>query len=124
MRQEGPQRSTNVCVLMCLFVASTAYRVEVVKCFGMNSLPANDLITAGIKDLQYHRETIPALLVAIGAPKLRSLGLEVPEPLPLNPEHRLYDLLSTNEPDSAHSRYNALIRKLVSFERALACVTE
>ena len=109
---------------MCLFVASTAYRVEVVKCFGMNSLPANEMITAGIKDLQHRHETIPALLVAIGAPKLRSLGLEVPEPLPLNPEHRLYDLLSTNEPDSAHSRYNALIRKLVSFERALSCVTE
>lgn len=96
----------------------------VVECFGMNSLPANDLIIAGIKDLQFNRETIPALLVAIGAPKLRSLGLEVPEALPRNPEHRLYDLLSTNDPDSAHSRYNALIRKLVSFERALSCVTE
>jgi hypothetical protein len=110
---------------MCLFVgAITAYHIEVVECFGMNSLPANDLITAGIQDLQSRRETVPALLVAIGAPKLRSLGLDVPEPLPLNPEHRLYDLLSTNEPDSAHSRYNALIRRLVSFERALSCVTE
>ena len=89
----------------------------------MNSLPASDLITAGIKDLQYQRETIPALLVAIGAPKLRSLGLEIPDPLPSNPEDRLYDLLAVDEPDSAHSRYNALIRKLVSFERALA-VTE
>ena len=90
----------------------------------MNSLPAIDLITAGIKDLRYERETIPALLVAIGAPKLRSLGVEIPDPLPSNPEHRLYDLLSVDEPDSAHSRYNALIRKLVSFERALPCVTE
>jgi hypothetical protein len=90
----------------------------------MNSLPANDLITAGIKDLLNQRETIPALLVAIGAPKLRSLGLKLPEHLPVNPEHRLYDLLAANEPDSAHSRYNALIRKLVSFERALPCVKE
>jgi hypothetical protein len=106
------------------FVAFTTYRIEVVKCFEMYSLPANDLIYVGIQDLQYRRETIPALLVAIGAPKLCSLGLEVPEPLPPNPEHRLYDLLSTNEPDSAHSRYNALIRKLVSFERALSCVTK
>jgi hypothetical protein len=36
-------------------------------------------------------------------------------------EHRLYLLLSRSEPDTAHSRYNALLRRLVSFERALAC---
>ena len=88
----------------------------------MSSLPGNDLIVTGIEDLQGNRITIPALLVAIGAPKLRSLGLEVPDNLPSNPEHRLYDLLATSEPDSAHSRYNALIRKLVSFERAFSCV--
>ena len=88
----------------------------------MNSLPGNDLIETGVEDLRHQRQTIPALLVAIGAPKLRSLGLEVPENLPSNPEHRLYDLLSVSEPDSAHSKYNALIRRLVSFERAMACV--
>ncbi|HEV8431488.1 MAG TPA: hypothetical protein VGQ41_26545 [Pyrinomonadaceae bacterium] len=88
----------------------------------MSSLPGNDLIVAGIEDLLYQRETIPALLVAIGAPKLRSLGLELPENLPSNPEHRLYDLLSMTEPDAAHSKYNALLRKLVSFERAFSCV--
>jgi hypothetical protein len=88
----------------------------------MNSLPGNDLIEMGVEDLRHQRQTIPALLVAIGAPRLRSLGLEVPEDLPSNPEHRLYDLLSNSEPDSAHSKYNALIRRLVSFERAMACV--
>jgi hypothetical protein len=88
----------------------------------MNSLPGNDLIEAGVEDLLHQRQTIPALLVAIGAPKLRSLGLEVPDNLPSNPEHRLYDLLCDSEPDSAHSKYNALIRRLVSFERAMACV--
>jgi hypothetical protein len=88
----------------------------------MDSLPGHDLIEIGVEDLLHQRQTIPALLVAIGAPKLRSLGLEVPENLPSNPEHRLYDLLADSEPDSAHSRYNALIRRLVSFERAMACV--
>jgi hypothetical protein len=88
----------------------------------MESLPGNDLIVVGVEDLLHQRQTIPALLVAIGAPKLRSLGLEVPEDLPSTPEHRLYDLLSDSDPDSAHSRYNALIRRLVSFERAMACV--
>ena len=88
----------------------------------MDSLPGNDLIVMGVEDLLHQRQTIPALLVAIGAPKLRSLGLEVPENLPSTPEHRLYDLLSDSDPDSAHSKYNALIRRLVSFERAMACV--
>jgi hypothetical protein len=86
----------------------------------MDSLPGNDLIESGVQDLRQQRQTIAALLVAIGAPKLRSLGLEIPENLPSNPEHRLYDLLSDSEPDSAHSKYNALIRRLVSFERAMA----
>lgn len=88
----------------------------------MESLPGNDLIVMGVEDLLHERQTIAALLVAIGAPKLRSLGLEVPENLPSTPEHRLYDLLSDSDPDSAHSKYNALIRRLVSFERAMACV--
>ena len=88
----------------------------------MDSLPGNDLIETGVEDLLHQRQTIPALLVAIGAPRLRSLGLELPENLPSNPEHRLYDLLADAEPDSAHSKYNALIRRFVSFERAMACV--
>ena len=33
------------------------------------------------------------------------------------PEHRLYLTLAAEDPDSAHSRYNALVRRLVSFER-------
>ena len=88
----------------------------------MDSIPANELINTGMLDLQNKRETIPALLVAIGAPKLRSLGLTLPTTLPPDPEHRLYDLLSLSGSDTAHSRYNALIRKLVSFQRAMECV--
>ena len=88
----------------------------------MDSLPGGDLIVAGIRDLESEKETLAALLVAIGAPKLRSLGLELPPHLPSDPEHRLYDLLSASEPNSAHSKYNALIRRLVSFERAISCV--
>jgi hypothetical protein len=60
--------------------------------------------------------------VAIGAPRLRRLGIAVPAtPGWLAPEHRLYALLATRDADGAHSRYNALIRRLVSFERAAAC---
>ena len=90
----------------------------------MNSaLPGGDLIDEGVTDLREGRETIAALLVAIGSPRLRRLGIELPDRLPEDPEHRLYDLLAKDEPDSAHSRYNALIRRLVSFERAAECVS-
>lgn len=83
----------------------------------MNSaLPGEDLIEEGLRDLRAQRETIAALLVAIGSPRLRQLGIELPDTLPENPEHRLYELLAKDEPDSAHSRYNAFIRRLVIFE--------
>jgi hypothetical protein len=89
----------------------------------MNSaLPGGDLIDEGVRDLREQRETIAALLVAIGSPRLRRLGIKLPDLLPEDPEHRLYDLLSKDEPDSAHSHYNALIRRLVSYERAAECV--
>jgi hypothetical protein len=85
-------------------------------------LPGEDLIEAGVEDLRVGRETIAALLVAIGSPRLRRLGLDLPDQLPQNPEHRLYELLAQDDQDSAHSRYNAFIRKLVSYERAAECV--
>jgi hypothetical protein len=90
----------------------------------IDGLPGEDIIRTGLSDLRAGLETTSALLVAIGAPKLRSIGLELPDfDLP-NPEHRLYDLLAAQDSDSAHSRYNALINRLVSFERAAACVKE
>jgi len=89
-----------------------------------HTLPAEDLILEGIEDLRAGRKTIAALLVAIGAPKLRSFGLELPVFDIPYPEHRLYDLLAADDSDSAHSRYNALIRRLVSFERASLCVKD
>jgi hypothetical protein len=87
---------------------------------GHRDVPGSDLIEVGLADLDRGRESIPALLVSIGAPRLEALGVRVPHPLP-HPEHRLYGWLQRDDADAAHSRYNALIRRLVSFERALAC---
>jgi hypothetical protein len=85
-----------------------------------DDLPGHDLIEQGLEDLAARTETAAALLVSIGAPRLRQVGVDVANPIS-GSEHRLYELLSRTDSDSAHSRYNALIRRLVSFERALAC---
>jgi hypothetical protein len=86
----------------------------------MDGLPGGELITKGIADLARGEETIESLLVSIGGPKLRSLGVEFESQFE-NPEHRLYSLLGREHGDNAHGQYNALVRRLVSYERALAC---
>lgn len=85
-------------------------------------LPGEELIRDGIEDLRRGIESVPALLVSIGAPRLARLGVQVPRPAAA-PEHRLYQLLYEEEPATAHSRYNALIRRLVSYERAAECAS-
>ena len=86
-----------------------------------NQFPGGELIRRGVEDLAESRESAEALLVLIGAPRLRRLGFVIPEVKGIPPEHRLYDLLRRSDPDAAHSQYNALIRRLVRFERAVEC---
>ncbi len=87
----------------------------------IEALPGGDLIREGLDDLAAGRESAAALLVAIGAPRLRRAGLPIPSLRFDHPEHRLYELLARAHADSSHSRYNSLIRRLVSFERACEC---
>jgi hypothetical protein len=82
-------------------------------------LPGADLVEKGLRDLKVGRTTAAGLLVLIGRPRLAWLGIEVPESDVPDPESVLYDLLEAQDARDAHSRYNALIRRLVSFERAL-----
>ncbi len=83
----------------------------------LTSLPGHELVLRGLEDLARGVESREALLVSIGAPRLRRAGIDVPEPV-ASAEHRLYELLASEDEDSAHSRYNALVRRLVSFERS------
>ena len=78
--------------------------------------------SARVTDLDAGNDSVEALLVSIGAPRLRSLGVDLPATI-ASPEHKLYEVLAREGGDSAHSRYNALIRRLVSFERAAACAS-
>ncbi len=86
----------------------------------LEGLPGADLVQRGVEDLSAGQESAEALLVSIGAPRLRSIGLELSATI-TDPEHKLYRLLVLERGDAAHSAYNALIRRLVSFERAGAC---
>ncbi len=101
----------------------TRYRREVARDRPLPAgLPAEELIAKGIADLGHGTVSVEALLVSIGAQRLTDLGLTLPEPLE-SPEHRLYERLHEEEPDSAHGRYNAYVRRLVSFERAAECAS-
>ena len=84
-------------------------------------LPGADLVVSGIEALRQGRATVEALLVSVGAPRLRTAGLAIPPhpPLEHSPEISLYLAIGQVHPEDTHSRYNALIRRLVSFERAL-----
>jgi hypothetical protein len=80
-------------------------------------LPGHELIRDGLIDLAEGRESEAGLLVAMAAPRLRTLGFDVPEGGGERPSHRLYELLSEAD-RGAHSRYNALVARVVSFARA------
>lgn len=80
-------------------------------------LPGRDLVNAGLEDLREGRETEGAMLVAMASRRLGALGIDVPPTQIDRPSHRLYELLSEAGP-GAHSRYNALVGRLVSFARA------
>lgn len=85
----------------------------------MNHLPGFELVLAGLADLKRRVLSPNAYLVAVGAPRLRRLGIDVPVDVPEQPELALYRELRDLEGDAAHGSYLALVRRLESFERAL-----
>jgi len=83
-------------------------------------LPGQDLVEEGLADLAQNRITDCSLLVLIAAPRLRCLGFQIAERVALEPyEHQLYASLEERLGTGAHSHYNGLIRRIVSFARAL-----
>jgi len=82
-----------------------------------SDLPGHELVSEGLVDLVAGRESEASLLVQMAAPRLRELGIAVPDGGPERPSHRLYELL-TERDGGAHSRYNAFVGRIVSFARA------
>lgn len=85
----------------------------------LDALPGGEILKNGLEDLGKSILSINAYLVLIGAPRLRRLGIEIPDCEIKNLEHKLYDILEDRNLNSAHSEYNSLIRRLVSLERAV-----
>lgn len=85
----------------------------------LTQLPGGNLIFQGLADHAARRLTVEACLIAIARTRLGRAGLTIPpgHDIP-EPEHQLYALLE-KEPGDAYSRYNALIRQLISFSQAL-----
>ncbi len=87
----------------------------------ISTLPGSELVQCGLADYAAGLVTQASCLVAIGWPRLERAGLTLPksasESFP-QPEIQLYQLLG-GEPGDAYSRYNSLLRRLISFEQSL-----
>ncbi len=85
-----------------------------------SALPGQELVQEGLRDLSAARVSDYSLLVLIAAPRLERLGIRVPSrPLSQPAEHELYERLEARLGSAAHSYYNSLIRRIVSYSRAL-----
>jgi hypothetical protein len=85
----------------------------------VGSLPGAEIVSAGMADLAAGRDTAEASAVLMAATRLRQSGIKVPTASTEQPPaHRLYEQLAREDPRAAHSRYNAIVRRLVSFARA------
>ncbi len=84
------------------------------------ALPGEDLVVQGLADLSQNRLTECAWLVLVAAPRLRRLGIQIPERPHTQPcEHQLYTLLEERLGAGAHSHYNSLLRRIASYAHAL-----
>jgi hypothetical protein len=87
-----------------------------------DGLPGSDLVSEGRADLKRGVLSESALLVLIAEPRLKSLGIQL-DPgnltIPGQVEHVLYTLIEKRLGPGAHSFYNSLIRRIVSFAHAL-----
>jgi hypothetical protein len=79
-------------------------------------LPGEDLVEQGLADLARGEISDASLLVLIAGPRLRRLGIPVPERCSEQPfEHQLYERIEDRMGPAAHSYYNGLIRRMASY---------
>ena len=85
----------------------------------LSGLPGEEMVRKGLTDLGSGKVTEEACLVSMASPRLRNCGLLAADAsLVVDAEMTLYRLLGQRAEDP-YSSYNNLVRRLVSFERAL-----
>ncbi|WP_395750184.1 hypothetical protein [Prosthecobacter sp.] len=87
----------------------------------LDQLPGSELILRGLTDYAEGRVTKESCLLAVAWTRLQRGGLPMPARTPERfpePEMQLYSILRS-EPGDAYSRYNSLLRRLISFEQSL-----
>ena len=83
-------------------------------------LPGNELVSRGLADLARGEISEYSLLLLVAGPRLRRLGIEIPERPTLKPyEHALYSQIEERLGLGAHSYYNSLLRRIDSYAHAL-----
>jgi hypothetical protein len=87
----------------------------------IEALPGGEIIAQGLTDLRAGVESPQAYLVSMAATRLRDLGFDLPKEVFSDPELKLYQALVRQHGDGAHSKYNALRRRLLSFLRTARC---
>jgi hypothetical protein len=85
-------------------------------------LPGGELIDRGLLDLADGNETRASLVVSLAAPRLRREGVPLPESVFPDADRRLYRLLEEENPELAHSRYLACLRRVQSFADACSAL--
>lgn len=83
--------------------------------------PGGELIERGLADYASGQITTESCLLAVAWGRLQRNGLPLPARSPERfpePELQLYELLR-REGGDAYSRYNSLLRRLISFEQSL-----
>ncbi len=86
----------------------------------LERLPGAEIVAAGLDDLAGGRSSVESAAVEMAATRLREAGITVPVTADGGKPaaHRLYGALVAEYGDAAYSRYNAIIRRMVSFARA------
>ena len=88
-----------------------------------DGMPGRELIVAGLDDLRAGRETVEAMLVATGAPRLRACGIDVPGGDRPDSGLRMYRLLGERDAANAsqHVQRAAPALELVPGVAGAAC---
>jgi hypothetical protein len=86
----------------------------------LSDFPGGDLVFKGLADLDNGIASEEAVLLMVASPRLEWLGFRVRllDQVGKPYEHALYSMIEDRLPIGAHSAYNALIGRIVSFANA------